>query len=783
LAEQDEESAPGAHDGTRIPAGKLSAILKEIARDPEGDPSSWDRVLRPGALIGRFELVRELGRGGFGVVWEARDRELSRRVAFKAVRAGPQREVSAQRLLLEAEAAARLTHPNIVTLFDVGRSEHGPYLVLELLEGRTLAARLSEGALPTREAVGVALEVAKGLVHAHAHGVVHRDLKPENVFLCDDGRVKVLDFGLAHAFGRRRAHGGTPAYMAPEQEAGAPEDERTDVFALGLLLHEMLTGRPAFPDGQSGRWRSAPRLAVPGAPALGALVAEMLRKEPVKRPRDGAAVLAALSDVARPLEARRGAESPAAPATARARPRRRARGSSRGAIGSIAVLPFADLSPAKDQDYLCDGIAEELLHALSAVPGLRVTARGSSFQFKGRSVDAREVGRTLGAASLLEGSVRKAGNRLRISAQLVSTSDGYQLWSETFDRGVDDIFATQEEIAQAVVWALELRIAGENAGPLTRVGTRNSQGYELYLRGRKFLMRHGETNLRLARQMFLGAIELDPRFAQAHAGLADADFMMSNWNYDLARDPARRAEALAASEEALRLDPALAEAHVSHANVLSLLGRADDAERSFRRALELGPALAEGRYFFARHLFERGRPLEAGEMFEEAARLDPEDYASLVLAMGVWMSRRDDARADSAARRAAAAVEHRLRHDPEDARALYLGAAAHQRLGDRARGLAYLARALDLYPDELATLYNAACLYALMGEKERALEALDRAVATGRGSRKWFDNDHDLDPIRDDPRFGAIMARCRPEDDPGPPRGPPEGTPPAPGAA
>ncbi len=746
--------------------GKLSALLQEIVRGPGELGSSWDRVLEPGAIVGRFELVRELGRGGFGVVWEARDRELLRRVAFKAVRAGRQRDVNEERLLLEAEAAARLTHPNIVTLFDVGRSEHGPYLVLELLEGRTLGARLADGALAVREAVRIGVEVAKGLAHAHAHGVVHRDLKPENVFLCDDGRVKVLDFGLAHAFGRRRADGGTPAYMAPEQVAGAPEDERTDVFALGVLLYQMISGDLPFAEGASGRWRAAPRLVVAEDPELGDLVAEMLRKEPVKRPRDGARVLEALSRVARELEAQPQRESPAprktppAPGAERRRSRR-SDAPSRDRIASIAVLPFADLSPAKDQDYLCDGIAEELLNALSAVPGLRVAARGSSFQFKGRAVDAREVGRALGAATLLEGSVRKAGNRLRISAQLVSTGDGYQLWSESFDRGLEDIFATQEEIAQAVVRALELRLSRGEKRPLTRVGTRNTQAYEMYLRGRKFLMHHGETNLRLARQMFRGAIELDPRFVQAHAGLADADFMMLKWNYDLDQAHVRRAEALAASEEALRLDPSLAEAHVSHANVLSLLGRAEDAERDFRRALELNPSLSLGCYFFARHLFEAGRLREAADMFEEAARNDPEDHASLVLAMGVWTGLGQEERATSAARRAVAAAERRLRRDPDDSRALYMAASAYAHLGERERWPELLARALELYPDELATLYNAACLYARMGEKEQALDALDRAVATGRGSRKWLENDHDLDPIRGDPRFEKIMARLR----------------------
>src|SRR5512147_1961228 len=270
-----------------ITPGRLTALLQQIAAVSDVEPETgWVTCLAPGAVVGRFEMVAEIGRGGFGVVWEARDRELGRSVAFKAVRAGGNPGLREERLLREAEAAARLTHPNIVTLYDAGRCPQGPYLVLELLRGRTLAERLEEGSLPAREALRIAVEVARGVAHAHAHGVIHRDLKPANVFLCQDGQVKVLDFGMAHAFGRRRADGGTPAYMAPEQRAGAPEDERTDVFALGVMLHRMLAGALPFPEGSDGApalGRKAPRLEVPDVPALGELIGRMLEVEPVHR--------------------------------------------------------------------------------------------------------------------------------------------------------------------------------------------------------------------------------------------------------------------------------------------------------------------------------------------------------------------------------------------------------------------------------------------------------------------------------------------------------------------
>ncbi|HEU4382424.1 MAG TPA: protein kinase [Anaeromyxobacteraceae bacterium] len=754
-----------------VKPGALSALLQEIAEAPRAQlGEGWGPALHPGAVVGRFELVRELGRGGFGVVWEAKDRELGRSVAFKAVRAGGQAGVREERLLREAEAAARLSHPNIVTLYDVGRSQHGPYLVLELLKGRTLEERRAQGRVPVEEALRIAVEVAKGIAHAHSNGVVHRDLSPANVFLCDGGQVKVVDFGMAHAFGQRKVDGGTRAYMAPEQARGAPEDERSDVFAFGVILHQMLSGELPFKGQGRERTRPAPELEIPGAPALGALVARMLERDPLKRPRDGGQVLSALSLVQAEL-GRAGArpppedmvpaggapprEAPAEP-EGRARSRRRA-APSREAAASIAVLPFADLSPAKDQDYFCDGIAEELLGALSAVEGLRVASRGSSFQFKGQAVDSREMGKALGVATLLEGSVRKAGNRVRVSARLVNAGDGYQRWSEAFDRRLEDIFAIQEEIAQAVVRALQLRLSAPGEAQLTRIGTRDAQAYEMYLRGRKFLMQHGETSLRLARQMFRGAIELDPGFAQAHAGLADADFFMLQWNLDPDRAAERGAEALAESEEALRLQPDLAEAHVSRANVLSLHGRGEEAERDFQRALELNPGLGDACYFYARHLQGAGRRLEAAEMFEEAARRNPDDYNAVCLLPMVY----DDERGLAAARRCVEVTERRLRQDPDDVRALYFASGAHLRLGDRERGLERLGRAMELYPDDFTTLYNVACNYAVAGERERALDALERAVAGGRGSRRWIEHDTDLESLRSDPRFQEIMRRVK----------------------
>jgi len=410
--------------------GALTALLLELAAVPPV-PELPRPTLSPGTMVGRFEVVRQIARGAFGDVYEARDQELGRSVALKLIQPGRDRAREALSAR-EAEAVARLSHPNLVTLFDAGRWAGGPYLVFELLRGRTLERRLLDGPLPVREAVHVAVEVARGLAHAHADGVVHRDLKPANVFLAEDGKVKILDFGLAHALGWRRVSGGTPDYMAPEQWAEAPEDERTDVYALGVLLHRMLAGVHPFPASE-GRWsagrRPAPRLEIAGFPELGPLVVRMLELDPTGRPRDAREVLAILG----PIEAALGGGAAPSPARVRTAWREVVRWllplSGAALLGagvrlaweawgvtagvsptpSIAVLPFADHSPTQDQEYFAVGVAEEIHSALARLEGLRLAGRASSFHFKGREADPREFGRKLGVTYLLEGRVRQSG--------------------------------------------------------------------------------------------------------------------------------------------------------------------------------------------------------------------------------------------------------------------------------------------------------------------------------------------------------------------------------------
>jgi len=433
----DEEGPAGSGDGeTQVQPGALSELLKRLAADPTGTfERDWQLSLSPGQEMGRFRLLRELGRGGFGVVFEAQDTALRRKVALKAVRTGGRSGFRQERLLEEAEAAARLSHPNIVTLFDFGRTDDGPYLILELLEGETLAARLQGGALPAREAVRVAVQIARALAHAHDRGVVHRDLKPANAFLCRDGTVKVLDFGLAHAFGHKRVAGGTPAFMAPEQAAGAPEDERTDVYSLGLMLHQMLTGRPpagASGTGREGAAKPPPPLEVDGAPELGPLVGRMTERDPLRRPRHGGEVLAALEAIEASL-----ARAPAAELPVRTRrPRVRLAalvalallvggavaaaaihfgsgqpkpaGTTQGRM-LVAVADFANETGEKELDAL----SRLLVTSLAESPHLDVVSRG-------RLADVLRLTFGEEAARIDERAGRRAAERLGAGALLVT---------------------------------------------------------------------------------------------------------------------------------------------------------------------------------------------------------------------------------------------------------------------------------------------------------------------------------------------------------------------------
>lgn len=442
-------------------------------------------------------------------------------------------------------------------------------------------------------------------------------------------------------------------------------------------------------------------------------------------------------------------EPPALPATADT--------ASRDA--SVAILPFTDLSQEGDQDWFCDGLAEEIINALCCVRGLRVASRTASFRFRDGSVDPREIARQLGVGAILEGSVRKAGERVRVTAQLISAGDGYHLWSETWERELADIFAIQDEIAGKVARALERSLTGAAERRSARYAPRNLAAYEYYLRGRQLAGQTTVTAWRQAPQLFRRALALDPDYAQAWAGLADILAQHILWRYVPKESTA--VEARSAAQRALALAPDLAEAHVAHGHVLSLTGDDAGARAAFEHAIALNPELHEAYYYYARHCHARGDSARAADLYLAAHRTRPDDFTVLSLAVTPLSDAGRHGQAQAVSRQALAGLIHQMELDPDNPRIRYFAGMLHQRLGDTEAGRVLIEAALRLRPDDFGVLYNSACFYSLAGERERALDLLERAAAAGRGYRGWIEQDSDLAPLREEPRFRALIDRMR----------------------
>jgi TolB-like protein/Flp pilus assembly protein TadD len=426
------------------------------------------------------------------------------------------------------------------------------------------------------------------------------------------------------------------------------------------------------------------------------------------------------------------------------------------ATKSIAVLPFVNMSADPENEYFTDGIAEEIINALSKVQALRVASRTSSFAFKGKNQDIRKVGEQLNVGTVLEGSVRKAGAKLRVTAQLVNVADGYQLWSDRYDRELQDVFAIQDEIAGNIVRALRVVLSDAEKRAIERAATDNVKAYEYYLRGRQFFHQFRRTGMQFARRMFERAIEVDPDYALAHAGVADCcSFLYMYWD----GSKANLEGAESASRKALTLDPERAEAHASRGFAVSLSRQYDEARQEFETAILLDPKLYEAHYFYARACFQEGKLEDAVRHYEDASRARPEDYQALVLMSAPLkaLGREDEALA--ALRRGLEVAERHLELNPDDVRALYLGAGALAQLGERERGLDWTRRAYAIDSEDPGVLYNVACSFANMGMIDDAIACLEKAVQNGFGHREWLENDSDLNPVRADPRFQTLLGR------------------------
>jgi serine/threonine protein kinase/Tfp pilus assembly protein PilF len=707
-----------------------------------------------GQTISHYRILEKLGEGGMGIVYKAQDTRLDRLVALKFLphhlTAGEEEQA---RFLQEARAAAILNHPNVCTIYDIKEEEGQQFIVMEYVDGVTLREKIlrrgeKTSPLQVNEAVSFANQIAEALHEAHSKGIVHRDIKSENIMVNSKNQIKVMDFGLAKLKDSLRLTKvsttvGTLGYMAPELIQGGEADARSDIFSFGVVMFEMLTGRLPFRgDHEAAMMYSIlneepdplTRYRDDSPSKLTDIVYRLLQKNPAQRYQATHDVLNDLKKIAASAEDAKGA-----------------------APTSIAVLAFEDMSPNKDQEHLCEGLAEEIINALTKIRTLHVSARTSAFAFQGKQMDIREIGGKLNVQTVLEGSVRKSGNRLRITAQLINIADGYHLWSERYDREMRDVFEIQDEITENIVRALKLVLTEKEKESIAVALTPEIEAYEYYLRGRRLLHLHRKKHEESIK-MFTQATQIDPQYAPAYSGLADCyAFRYMYWE----STETNLHECEKASRKAIEINPRSAEAHTSLGLVFSMKKQYIEAEREFETSIRLNPRLFEVYYYYGRTCFARGEFEHAAKLFEEAVRVRPDDYQVPVLLTSVYRSLKDEAKYREAIGLALQKVERHIELTPDDARAYYMGGGVLALMGEGEKGEQWIARALALEPDNPGTLYNVACFYSQRGKVNEAIGCLQQAIGHGFAHREWIEQDSDLDPLRDDQRFQGLLARMK----------------------
>jgi serine/threonine protein kinase/tetratricopeptide (TPR) repeat protein len=737
-----------------------------------------------GKTLSHYLIVEKLGGGGMGIVYKAEDTKLGRQVALKFLPEGFSKDrTTLERFQREARAASSLNHPNICTIYEIDVANDGgeivPFIAMELLEGQTLKHRIGEKPMPFDQVLDLGIQIADALDAAHSKGIIHRDVKPANIFVTRRAQAKVLDFGLAKLAQERVGAGagssgvptiaaeslltspgtavGTVAYMSPEQVRGEELDARSDLFSFGTVLYEMATGRQTFPGNTSGviteailnRAPSQATRVNPDVPAeFEIMLTKALEKDREMRCQTAAELRADLRRLKRDRDS--GGRS-LEPGKQKSGP---AQATPIAPEKSVAVLYFENLSASKDDEYFRDGMTEDIITELSKINQLHVFPRAEMLTYRDKAVTAPQVGQELNAAYVLSGSLRRAGARLRVTVQLVETRTRHAVWAERYDRQMEDVFAIQDEIAQSIAAALKVILTESEKQAIAKAPTADVKAYDYYLRGRQFFYQFRRRGYDFARQLFTRAIEIDPGYARAYAGVSDCySYLYMYWEASEANLQA----ADDASRKALLLDPGLAEAHLSRGLAISLSKRYDEAELEFQTAIRLDSKLFEAYYFNARACFQQGKLEEAARLFETASQVKPDDYQAPLLLGMVYIGLGLKPDAEESYRRAWQRAEKHLELHPDDARALYLGANALCRLGERARSLDWARRALAIDPEDCGILYNIACVYALQGKTEEAIDCLEKAMTHAYWYKRWAQHDSDLDSLRGNPRFQSLM--------------------------
>ena len=775
---------------------KIDTLFDSIMQVGENDFIDTDiRDNLIGRKVGSFDIVKVIGRGGMGVVYLANDTKLDRSVAIKSIPAKLAEDSTARmRFHREAKILASLNHPNIAVIHDIIEQEEGTgYLVLEYVPGETLAQRIARKPLKLQEVLSIARQIAEAVSKAHDKGIVHRDLKPGNIKITSDGRVKVLDFGLAKAAGseaeeydstitRLGSLIGTPSYMSPEQTRGKTTDHRTDIWSFGCILYEMLTTeRPFEGDTVSDTivhvlerqpdWKALP----PDTPEnIKSLLYRCLEKDFKHRLQHiGDAVVEIDQNLNLPS-----VSEPMSSTSLEISPRQREKRWRR-----IAVLPFANMSADPDNEYFSDGLAEDLINALVQIKDLRVVARTSAFQFKGQTLDVRELGKRLDVETILEGSVRKAGKQLRITAQLIDTADGYHIWSERYARELEDVFAIQDDIAEKIVGALKVKLVGDQEQQPVKHYTEDVEAYNQYLRGRFHWKKRTPDALSRAINYFERSLTIEPDYAMAHAGLADCYAMMGPYGMMLGCEAMPKAKA--AALKALNIDDILPGAHCS-LGLVSAIYEYDwqTAEQHYKRAIELDPDFAIAHAWYAWFLLVPTARFDEAEVeAKHALELDPVNPAIDVTLGFVYHMQKQDGKAIEAFQKV-------FELDPDHpsgnlwaadsyiAQSRYCEAiAAYERSG--AFNCALAGRALaysmlgkkevsqKLLDDLKSTIQQGAPgvaawiarSFAQLGEIDLAFEYLEKAYQDRDTQIVWLKVDPFYDPLRLDRRFNTLLRR------------------------